>query len=245
MPSFADARLKIDWADKHIRDIQKRIDRLEDSYSAVIEVNPKFGYNQIEYDLADKGAAEDISLLVGDALHNLKCALDYGWITTLERHAPNAIGTKTQFPVHPSRDSLEKSLTDPQKGFGPDLVNLMLTKIKPYSGGNDALWDVKTLNILDKHRLLLPVITYTGIDAALRWRMIEGNLYGWGGPTMTSPPWYIRVPDGWHVKNKGKPSIDILFDEGAPTHLHNVASALEYYSVMVLRSSRRWSASEK
>lgn len=231
MPSFADARLKIDWADKHIRDIEKRIDRLEDSYSAVIEVNAKFGYKQIEYDLADKGAAEDISLLVGDALHNLKCALDYGWITTLERHAPNAIGNKTQFPVHPSRDSLEKALTDPKKGFGANLVNLMLTKIKPYPGGNDALWDVKTLNILDKHRLLLPVITYTGITG-LEVEDDSGKpIKGWSSATMIPPPWYVRVPDDGHVKNKGKPSIDILFDQGAPTHYHNVASAMEYYSI--------------
>src|SRR5690348_5151870 len=103
MPSFADAVLKIERANKHIGDINRRICQLENSYSAVIKRHPKFGYTCIEYKLSDTKAIKDISVLIGDALHNLKCALDYGWLIALERHAPTAIGPKTQFPTHESR----------------------------------------------------------------------------------------------------------------------------------------------
>jgi len=112
----------------------------------------------------------------------------------------------------------------------------MVTQVKPNPGGNDALCAVKQLNILDKHRLLLPLITYTGIDG-LEMENDRGELVKESGsPTLNSPPWYIRIPDGWHVKDKGKPSIAILFDEGTPTHHLNAASMLETYSVMSLQT---------
>ena len=112
---FADARLKIERADRHIRDLQVRIGRLENSCSSAIEPHPELGYEEIKYDVTDKIAAQEISLIIGDALHNLKCALDYGWIATLERHAPGAINRKTQFPIHETRDALKEALTDPKK----------------------------------------------------------------------------------------------------------------------------------
>jgi hypothetical protein len=236
VPSFADATLKIERAKKHIRDIEKRISGLEDSYSAVIDIHPKFGYKCIKYDFADKVAVKDISLLIGDALHNLKCALDYGWIIVLERHAPSAIGTKTQFPAHPSRDALQDALTRTKIDvLCASLFALMLTQIKPYPGGNNAIWAVKELNILDKHRLLLPLITYAGIDG-LEMEDERGELRkGSGSQTLDLPPWYVRIPEGWHVKNKGKPSVAILFDEGTSAHHLNAASFLEMYSIIVLQ----------
>lgn len=91
----------------------------------------------------------------------------------------------------------------------------------------EGLWpNIQLLLEVPQHllgwRFALPVITYKGIDG-LEMEDNRGEpVPGWGGPTMTSPPWYIRILEGWHVKNKGKPSIDILFDEGAPTHLRNV-----------------------
>jgi hypothetical protein len=199
---FTEARAKIQWANEHLANLKRRISELEDSYSAVIEVHPKFGYKMIKYDLADKSAIEDISLLVGDTLHNLKCALDYGWIKCLERHAPHAINDHTQFPVHSTEQGLKDALTDPKKQLPAKLINLFLAKIKPYPGRNDALWDIKTLNILDKHRLLLPVITYGGITGLQmedeRGKPIQGFVSG----TTLELPWYIRVPDGGNVKHK-------------------------------------------
>ena len=237
MPTFQDARLKIDRANKHIRDIERRIRSLEDSYSATIQINPKFGYQEIKYDLSDKTAIEDISLLIGDALHNMKCALDYGWLIILERYAAAAIGNKTQFPAYASFDALEQAMKHAKIDIlSPALFNFILTKIKPYPGGNDAVWDVKQLNIFDKHRLLLPLIHYTGIRG-LEMEDESGELRkGSGTATMQPPPWYIRVADGWHVKEKGKPAIDVLFAEGVPAHHLNAPSFLEMYSAMILQT---------
>lgn len=233
---FPDARLKLDRADKHIGDIKTRICRLEDSCFADIEVHPKFRYQQIKYDLSDRTAVKDIGILTGDVLHNLKCALDYAWLTTLERHAPSAITDKTQFPVHPSLDSLEGALKKRQIDLCcRPLFDLMLTKVKAYSGGNDALWAVKELNILDKHRLLTPLIHYTSIAGVEMEDERGESRRGSSRATTGTPPLYITIPDGWQVKDKGKPSITALFDEGTSAHYNDVPSMLEFYSVVVLQ----------
>lgn len=230
--SFEQARAKVKRANHHLIDLKERISRLENSCSALIKRYPELGYEEVVYDVTDLSATEDISLIVGDALHNLKSSLDYAWIATLKRHAPHAISDKTQFPAHGSRDALERALTDPKKGFGSNLIDFILTKVKPYPGGNDALYDIKTLNILDKHRLLLPVMKYTGFPG-LEVEDERGQITpSWTMATTLAPPWHIQMPSGWHVKKKGKPSIGILFDEGTPLYFMNVDSMLEMFSVI-------------
>jgi hypothetical protein len=236
MSHFADARLKIERATKHIGDIKGRIGRLEESYTSTIEIDSKPGYQRIKYDLADKTAVKDIAVLIGDALHNLKCALDYSWIGILERHAPVAISGKTQFPIHPSADSLKIALESSKIHLAHlPLFNLMLTSIKPYDGGDNALCAVKKLNILDKHRLLLPLIGYTAIDGLQVENETGEPIIGFAGTTQEPPPWYVQFPNNWNIKNNGKPSIDILFDEGTPTHHLNATAHLEHYSIIILR----------
>jgi hypothetical protein len=210
--------------------------RLENSYSTVVEPHPKFGYQAIKYDVEEfiEVATKNIALLLGDALHNLKSALDYAWIATLERNAPSAIGDKTQFPAYGSRDILESALRKTKIDvLSPALFDLMLTEIKAYSGGNDAIWDVKQLNILDKHKLLLPLVVYTSIGGLeMESESGEINKGGWAA-TFQVPPLYIRVPDGWHVKKSGKPSLDMLFGEGVLTTHLNARDIVEFYSIMI------------
>jgi len=157
--------------------------RLENSYSTVLEPHPKFGYQAIKYDVEEfiEVATKNIALLLGDALHNLKSALDYAWIATLELHAPSAIGDKTQFPAYASRNILESALRNIKIDvLSPALFDLTITELKAYSGGNEAIWAVKQLNILDKHRLLLPLIGYTSISG-LEMESESGEIHkrGW------------------------------------------------------------------
>jgi hypothetical protein len=44
---FQETRLKIERANHHIRDIDRRVSRLEESCTSATEANPKFGYEQI------------------------------------------------------------------------------------------------------------------------------------------------------------------------------------------------------
>jgi hypothetical protein len=82
---FEDARLKLKRADKHLTDLQARIAALPDFDVATVEINPEGGNEVIKHDIQDRTALSDLALIAGDAVHNLKCALDYTWLETITR----------------------------------------------------------------------------------------------------------------------------------------------------------------
>src|SRR5438552_19148584 len=107
---FSDARLKIDRANKHISDLEARLGGLEDRILVTVEINPDTGNEFIKYDLEDRTVLDDAALMIGDAVHNLKCALDYTWIRTIERISPATDINFTKFPIYPPSDALEGAL---------------------------------------------------------------------------------------------------------------------------------------
>jgi hypothetical protein len=234
---FRDARLKIDRANKHIADLESRIGGLPDHCVAAVEINTAGGNEVIKYDLPDTSAYSDIALMLGDAVHNLRCALDYAWIKTLERVAPQIIDHSTKFPVRDSADELKTALHGAEIDTRtPGLFNLVVSSIKPYKGGNFAIWPLHKINNTDKHRLLIPLIQYGGV-IGLEVEDETGKLrpdgYTWG---TTQPfPYYVAIPYGWHVKKKGKVAISILFDEAAFGDKFHALDSLRIFSGLILQ----------
>src|ERR1700687_4611364 len=93
-----DSRLKIKRADEHIADLDARIGALPNSDIATVEINPEGGNEVIKHDIADSVAVDDIAVIAGDAVHNLKCALDYAWLETTSRLVPSAVSKFATFP---------------------------------------------------------------------------------------------------------------------------------------------------
>lgn len=169
--------------------------------------------------------------MFGDAVHNLKCALDYAWVQTVEQHVPSAVGKFSKFPVYRTIDDLKGALRGAKVDTSsPSLFNLIVTEIKPYDGGDLAIWPVHRLDIRDKHKLLLPAAYYSsieGIEVENEMGEVEPKAGTWG--TMQKPPWYIPMPLGYHVKNKGKPAITVILDEGEfPDQVLDVETLLVY-----------------
>ena len=76
---FANAHLKIERADKHIADIEQRLRISSDRYGPSLHIDMKTGEQFLAYYLRDRELRRDIALIVGDAIHNLRCALDIVW----------------------------------------------------------------------------------------------------------------------------------------------------------------------
>ena len=231
-----DSRLKIDRANKHIADLKARVDIFEQSDHATIEVNPETGQKFIKHDFRDKTWDTDIALILGDAVHNLNSALDIAWMRIIERVVPAAVSDYAKFPVYPSRDALKGALTGIKVHIAnPALFDLMMSHIKPYNGGNDALWAIHKLDILDKHRLLIPVVSYGSVNDIETENESGETATGGSWGTWRVPPWFVHIPSGLNIKNKGKASISVLFDEGTPTRHLDVPNMLPYYSAVILR----------
>jgi len=100
---------------------------------------------------------EEMPLIVGDIVHNIRSALDL-LICDIARF----LGSSTEhlsFPFAENAANLEKIIRkDPIKSLGAELQNA-LRKHKPYrNGGNDLLYGLHMLDISDKHRLIVPVV---------------------------------------------------------------------------------------
>src|SRR5438105_11538066 len=82
-----DPKLKIQRANQHIADVKARIDIVTSPNSQTIwrEMQPQRGIQIIHYRLDKLGDLTDIALVIGDAIHNLKTALDYSWHGLMRR----------------------------------------------------------------------------------------------------------------------------------------------------------------
>jgi hypothetical protein len=96
------------------------------------------------------------STVIGDAVHNLRSALDLLAWQLVEVGGATA-SQDTCFPVTRSgaqqfRQLLRRAL----RGAGPRVIRFV-SRLKPFDGGNQALVRLHALDISDKHRLTLVV----------------------------------------------------------------------------------------
>jgi hypothetical protein len=234
---FSDAHLKIDRANKHIVDIQARVQTLTDSHTATIETDANTGKKLIKHDLSDRKARTDIALMVGDTVHNLNCALDHAWWKIRERLPSESLGSdlRDKFPVfiHPNevRGHLEKRKID--RNF-PELFRILIDEIQPYKGGNSSIWPIHEAGNMDKHRILLPFIYFASIEG-VEFEDKMGRIDRKGfWPTMQNPPHYVEIPDGFYVKNCGHISLGILFHEDVFGQEFRAVDSLKFFAQSVL-----------
>lgn len=95
------------------------------------------------------------SILVGDSLHNARSALDHLAWQLVELHGGSP--GKSRFPFKESSvgfgEELRKAL--PKVPFE---LRDQVRALQPWRGGDDDLWLLHHLDIVDKHRLLVPVV---------------------------------------------------------------------------------------
>lgn len=194
MTKLLPSRLKIDRAKKHITDLEVilRQHTQTNPYRLVCEVKPaSFASNRIMHHYRINTITplpDDIPLLIGDAIHNLRVALDlfaYDIITT------NG-GSKqfTGFPFEEEPGNYDAALTKGKVAMVPDKIKKVFRAVEAYKGGRGSdLWHMNKLDIIDKHRLLLATSDITGL---------AGDFSVGGGTSINS---YIsnQHPEGYLV----------------------------------------------
>jgi hypothetical protein len=152
-------RLKIKRADKHIQDLDAARKEFIDTrpYVSYSETDPETGalvYKVSVEPHADEGL-RDLSVIAGDAIHNLRSALDLLAWQLVEANGQKP-GDTTAFPVWRNEGQFIGGNAGFMKGAHRDAISEMRS-LKPYKGGNDSLWRLHRLDATDKHRLLLAV----------------------------------------------------------------------------------------
>ncbi len=101
---------------------------------------------------------DDIRLIAGDAIQNLMGCLDH---LAYQLVAKDSGGSPPNpkwiyFPIADDQASYDKKKAGKLSGASPDTI-AAIDALRPYRGGNDALWQLYHLNNIEKHRLLLAV----------------------------------------------------------------------------------------
>lgn len=238
MPIYETARNKVAWANHHIKDIEARIECLKKALVVTSHVNPETGGEFIKGDFADttQGAfVDELALRLGDAIHNLKCALDHAWFQTVNRLIPTGDWKQAKFPVYPTPDGLKTFLEGKKIDVShPNFFGFLMGKIQPYDGGNIAIRPIHLLNRRDKHMLLIPVVHYSSIGNIHvkneRGEIHKGSTWG----TIQALPHFVNFERGLHVENPGEISFEILFQYGKVGEQAGMVEMLKFYSHHVL-----------
>ena len=234
---FRDARIKIDRAGKHIRDVKAAVHALTEAYTASIEEHVPTGGHSIKFECPGfEDRIVDIALITGDAIHNLRTALDYAWVGTIERLGlPTTKFTK--FPFQPDAQALENAL----KGIGIETVSSALfakfmTEIKPYPAGNSPLCSIHSVDITDKHKLLVPVVDYSEVKGMSVENEHGVVLTGNSIPRLDSAGIiYFDFDANITIKHTGQISASILFHEGSPLAGFEISTELRFLSGLTRR----------
>jgi hypothetical protein len=227
---FANAILKIERANKHIADIEQRLRTSSDTYGPMMHIDMQTGEKFLDYILSDRKLRPDIALIVGDALHNLQCALDIAWCAAVRVLYPQANSRWLKFPIFKTRHQLESTLTESRKiPSSSPLFDLIVNRVKCYEGGDTDLLALHDLDIDDKHHLLIPMLTVTGVEG-VEVEHEDGTINRY--EIMLVPPNSYRttVPLESKIKNHGEVRFEVTFGEGTPLEGVEVIPTLKRFS---------------
>jgi hypothetical protein len=245
--NFHQARLKIKRADHHIDKLEARIMALYGTDHSNVKVDPKNGEETLIHDFSDPAFFEDAALILGDAIHNLKCALDYTWLETITRMAPTLVDDRAKFPAR-KVDELKGWMES--KGarvhtVSPALYRFMLDVIAAHTGWEWAILPLHRMNNRDKHRLLLPVLSQVHIKGIeLEDENGERHIGSGVSAELQKPPYCIRYRRGLHVINKGELTALIMIEdtdsgdrlpvlEAASMYSHNVSRVVKLFEAFL------------
>jgi hypothetical protein len=160
---FEQAKLKLEWGNRHIRNLQTTIDQfIQGNHYDTVEKTDLNGNVSIAIS-PRQPIPPAIALTIGDAAHNLKTALDYAtWeligIDGGKQH-PGLYFPST--PTQQNHKGLCKAIQTPRADTMDFFIGLKNYGDPPT--GNRALRALHLLDRTEKHRVLTPIIGATRI----------------------------------------------------------------------------------
>ena len=157
--------LKLNRAKFHIECLKAAIAAFiaTQPHAFVMEENAELG--QVTYKVVKVDPLPPIiSAIVGDALYNLRAALDHlAQQFYLVGSGSSAQSSEVAFPIFKDISSYRDNFRRKVKGMREDAI-AFIESTKPYrgDGGTEALWKLHALNNIDKHRVVLAVQAAAG-----------------------------------------------------------------------------------
>ena len=154
-PPEDSASLKLRRAQHHFDELERIV--AEYLASGPYEVDTKRDPNsrRLLYKIAKiHPFPSEIPGVLGDVLHNLRTTLDHLAYRLVYDSTGVAPPTHIYFPIADSEADYRHRRDRQLQGASADAI-VAIDEMKPYRGGNDDLWRLHRLDIVDKHRRIL------------------------------------------------------------------------------------------
>lgn len=179
-------RLKIERAKHHIADLSTQIRSFLDTKPFYVVRRLDLKARKISFRTrADIPIPAALSLIIGDAAHNLRSALDLAMFALARERSPNS--HKIEFPFPRRADGLDGAINAAQVRFAGSKVVDVVTELKPYPGGNATLCELHRLNVRDKHHMLVLARRLPQMTGVELGRLTGRPMTGSGGLRFIGP----------------------------------------------------------
>jgi hypothetical protein len=226
---YGNAILKIERANKHIAEFQERLFASSDRYGPSLHMDGNTGEQFLYYGLSDRFLRGELALIAGDAIHNLRSALDIAWVETVNTVGSGA-NSSTYFPIRLDQPKqwLESVLAK-NAGINPAsrIFDFLVNHVKGYKGGDSDILALHDLDINDKHYLLTPMVTITGVKG-VELENPDGTVDIFDIVLPTDGSAYRRVvPLESKLKNHGEVRFYVTFGKGTAAENLEIIPTLE------------------
>jgi hypothetical protein len=217
MTDYTGALLKIGRAQTHMAELDYAVFRYLRQRRYSISLIQDFETDRAGFELTLKEAPPlEIGVMLGDAVHNLRAALDH--VIAANALAAGKTAKGTAFPIGKDRADFEQRALDSARKAGPEAI-AVCTDLKPYRGGNDALVDLHELDIVDKHQLLIGVAAAGHFGGRYLKRLGDpqisiGHRVHFFGPE----PQFVPAPTGYEgqIPSEIGLAVEIVFPPDGP-----------------------------
>jgi hypothetical protein len=231
---FEGSKLKIGRSEKHAHEFLKDVQKFcgTEFMDLSIDFDEGMGRSGLKFRMKENPPVE-LSMILGDAIHNLRAALDLAFVEFIE-----AVGIKptkwSTFRVWESREKMVSTLSNSLFRGVDDVTALFSDHIRNFEGGNELLVALDTLDIDDKHRLLIPTFSVVQLVN------VSAEVVNEGGGRMVFNNGTLRVGQGGvlklvgadnlgmlTIKNMGTPRIAVLFGGSSALAQQPIVEALK------------------
>jgi hypothetical protein len=162
-PRLDGSRAKRDRAETHLKSLETCLGEFmaANPYTITVEPYPEEGRYLLKLRNPKPFPAQDVALLIGDCVHNLRAALDY---IVWELAGAELTDRTSMFPIFDDKDKFRTHGAWRIKGV-PDEPRALIKRMQPYHAGHGArdlaLWAIEHLDAADKHKLLTVTLPIT------------------------------------------------------------------------------------
>ncbi len=174
-PPFSQPRQKLARAAWHIRSLEDATREYfeTDWYTCDFGRKPD---GQYSLKVVVRGSPRDFGVIVGDAVHNLRAALDLAAVEVVARNGGNT--KNVYFPFADAAENLEEMIKRRNFHRASAEDQDALRELQPFAGGNNLLRSLHDLDIQDKHHSLIPHAAFMTTPKVSVKTDANGNPFG-------------------------------------------------------------------